>query len=370
MKLIIKKHLLLKGIQSVEKNIGRNLTLPVLSNILIRTQKDILNLVSTDLELAVSVSVPAKIEREGNIVVPPKIISSFLNNIPEGNTHIEVKDNNLFIEQGNYKTSIKGEGDREFPLLPKMNKGKHFSIPSSELIKGLQQTINSVAVSDLKPELSGVLFSISKGELKLAATDSFRLSEKRITEKSIETENESMIVPAKTVQEIIRSYQDSSDLLYFYPENNQVIVENADNKNFNLLIISKLIEGDYPDYARIVPNKYETKTIVLKDDFIKQIKAAGLFASRINDVKLSIEARNIKIKTENQDVGKYESSIEASTEGESKETVFNYQYLLEGLGNIEGDEVIIKMNNSDSPAVLESTKNKDYFYIIMPIKGS
>ena len=101
MKLIIKKHLLLKGVQSVEKNIGRNLTLPVLSNILIRTQKDILNLVSTDLELAVSVSVPAKIEREGNIVVPPKIISSFLNNIPEGNTHIEVKDNNLFIEQGN-----------------------------------------------------------------------------------------------------------------------------------------------------------------------------------------------------------------------------------------------------------------------------
>ena len=146
--------------------------------------------------------------------------------------------------------------------------------------------------------------------------------------------------------------------------------ENADNKNFNLLVVSKLVEGDYPEYTRIIPTKYETKTIVSKNDFIKQVKAAGLFASRINDVKLNIETRNIKIRTENRDVGKYESSIDASTEGESKETTFNCQYLLDGLGNIEGDEVVIKMNNSDSPAVLESTKTKDYFYILMPIKGS
>ncbi|MEX2144970.1 MAG: DNA polymerase III subunit beta [Candidatus Spechtbacterales bacterium] len=370
MKLIIKKELLLKSIQSVEKNIGRNLTLPVLSNILIRTQKDTLNFVSTDLELAVSVSVPAKIEREGSIVVPPKIISSFLNNIPEGNTRLEIKDNSLLIEQGSYKTAIKGEGDREFPLLPKLNKRKYFTISSGDLIKGLQQTINSVAVSDIKPELTGVLFSLSQGELKLASTDSFRLSEKRIPEKAIQTGNENLIVPAKTVNEIIRSYPDPGEVLYFYLDNNQIVVENTDNKNFNLLIVSKIIEGDYPEYARIIPSKYQTKTIVLKEDFLKQVKSAGLFASRINDVKLIIKEKTIDIRTENRDVGKFESSIDASTEGENKETVFNCEYLLDGLNNTEGDEIVIKMNNPDSPVVLESTKHKDYFYILMPIKNN
>lgn len=370
MNLSIKKHLLLKSIQAVERNIGRNLTLPVLNNILIKTQKNILNFTSTDLELAVSVSVPAKIEKEGNIAIPPKVISSFLNNIPEGNINIEVKDNNLFIEQGNYKTKIKGESDKDFPLLPKVKREKYFNIPSSEVIKGLQQVVNSVAVSDFKPELTGILFSLSNRELKLTSTDSFRLSEKIIMEKDTQINNTKIIVPAKTIQEIIRNYQDFSDNLYFYLDKNQIAIENTDNKNFNLLIISKLVEGDYPEYARIIPSKYKTKTIVLKDDFIKQIKSASLFASKINDVKLDIKTKSIEIRTENHDVGKFESSIDASTEGENKEIVFNCQYLLDGLDNLEGEEVILKLNNSDSPVVIESTKQKGYFYILMPIKGN
>ena len=157
MKLKIKKELLQKAVSMVEKTLGRNLSLPVLNNILIKAEKNNLFLISTDLELAIIVKLIAKIEEEGSVVLGPKTLMGFLSNSPEGEVSLRVKKSILYIEQQNYKTSIKGFDNKEFPLLPKTDKKDFFTIPSKIITQGLNQVINSVAKSELKPELTGVI---------------------------------------------------------------------------------------------------------------------------------------------------------------------------------------------------------------------
>jgi len=369
MKLSIKKEILLKAVNITEKNVGKNLTLPVLSNVLIKAEKNKLKITSTDLELAIIIEMPVKIEKEGSVVVNPRTIAGFLNNSPEGNIVLKTHKNVLSIEQKNYRTTINGFDEKDFPLLPKVDKKKFFTIPSGVITKGLDQVINSTSTSDLKPELTGVFFDVKKTELKLASTDSFRLSEKTIAREKLESaHNENFILTTKTVQEIIKNYQDINNILFFYVEKNQVTVQNEENQKLNIQIISKIIENEYPDYSQIIPKEYVTKAIISKKDFIQQIRGASLFASRINDIELNLESNKLSIHTQNQDVGEFNSSIETAIEGEEQQLKFNYHYLLDGLSNIEGDEVIFKVSKTDGPSVLESSLHKDYFYIIMPVR--
>lgn len=365
MKLIIKKELLLKGVNVVERNVGKNLSLPVLSNILLKTEGDNIKLISTDLETAVTVKLPGKIEKQGSILVSPRILSGFLNNLPEGNLELETKDNSLQLKQGDYSSLIKGEEDKDFPIIPKVNKKKYFSIKTQELTEGLNQVVNSVALSDLKPELTGVFFSVADEELTLVSTDSFRLSEKKISNIKTDLKEEQFILPIKTAQEMIRCWQDNQEEANFYIDENQVLIESGGTVSF----VSKLVEGDFPAYTQIIPKEFKTKYILNKDSFIKQVRAASLFSSRINDIKLEFKDGKVNIETENYDVGNYNSSVDASGEGEETKIVFNHQYLLDGLSNVRGDEVMFKLNNEDNPTLLESTENKDYIYIIMPIRN-
>ena len=369
MKISIKKDLLLKAVSITEKNVGRNLSLPVLNNILIKTKDKFLHIISTDLEIGVKVSVPAKIETEGSITIQPRILSGFLNSLSQENVNIKTNKNTLFIEQGEYKTSIKGEDDSEFPPLPKISKDDVFEISAPILTGAFEQLVNSTATSDLKPELTGILFNFSKTDLKLAATDSFRLAEKTIEHKNNITGNKKFILPAKAASEILKSFNESEGDLVIYIDENQISVTNKNNQKINVQLISKLIDGEYPEYSQIIPKEFTTKTTVSKKDFIQQVKAAGLFASRINDIKLQIEKNKIILSSENNDIGKFEASVNASTEGEDKTTTFNYQYLLDGLNNTEGDEVVFKINKEDGPTLLESTKRKDYFYVLMPLRN-
>lgn len=371
MKLIIKKELLLRGINIAEHIIGRNLTLPILNNILLKTNKNKLNLIATDLELAILVSLPAKIEQEGDIVVTPKILNGFLTNIPEGNTELTSSKNTLFIRQNNYKTNLKGESSKEYPILPNIKQKNVFIINSIKLTEALNQIINSTAISDLKPELTGILFSFAQEELKLASTDSFRLSEKtlKITDDKNNKQVKNIILPSRAAQEIIKIYQNIDDDLYLYIDENQITIENNKSSSFYTKLISKLIEGEYPQYSQIIPQKYLTKVVVSRSEFISQIKSASLFAGQTKDILVKMSSKKLEIHADDYDVGEFDSYMETKHEGEEKEILLNYQYLLDGLQNIKGEEVVIKINQKDSPVLLEGVKNKNYLYVLMPIRG-
>jgi len=369
MKLKIKKELLQKAVLAVEKNVGRNLSLPVLNNILIKTEKNKLILISTDLEIAIIVKLFAKIEEEGVIVLDPKTLSGLLNNLPDGEVVLKTKQNTLYVEQKNYKSSIKGYDDKEFPLLPKTDKSAFFTVSSNTISQGLNQVVNSTAKSDLKPELTGVYFDVKKSEIKLVSTDSFRLAEKTINRDKAESVNsDNFILPTKATQEIIRNYQDLNDVLFFYITKNQVAVVNEGNEKFKVEVISKTIEGEYPDYKQIIPKDHKTRAIVSKKDLVQQIKAGSLFSSRINDIEFKIEKDKISVMSQNNDVGEFASSVEASVEGDEQSVKLNYNYVLDGLGNVDGEEVVFKISKSDGPIIIESVKQKNYFYILMPIR--
>ncbi|MDX1535236.1 MAG: DNA polymerase III subunit beta [Candidatus Spechtbacterales bacterium] len=368
MKLNIKKELLLKAVNINERNVGRNLTLPILNNILIRANENKVEIISTDLDIAIITELTAKTEESGSIVIPPKTLSGFLSNLPDSSIELKKNKETLFLKNGTHKTSIKGENDKDFPLLPKVYRDNYFTVKAKDIVSALDQVINSVSSSELKPELTGILFNITKNEFKLASTDSFRLSERKVPFDNISAINNKKIIPAKTANEIIRSYQNIEGELIFYIEDNQLTVENKDNNNFKIRIISKFIEGDYPDYSKIIPNNFTTKVIVSKKDLLQQVKGASLFTSRVNDIRLSVNQKKIDIHAENYDVGEFNSSVTVTTTGESKELVFNHQYLIDGLNNIEGDEIIIKINKADGPTMFESTDYKNYFYILMPIR--
>lgn len=371
MNILIKKDIFQLGVSIVEKNTSRNLTLPILSNILLHTDKDKIYLSATNLESGVLVQLPSKGEIKTELTIPPRVLFGFINSLKEGNLEIKIdtKNNSVFIQQNALKTNIKGFNAKDFPILPQVNTKNFFIIAAQKLTKGLEQVINSVAVSDFKPELSGVLFSFYSDGLKLVATDTFRLSEKDIKQPNPNNIEDQFILPTRSALEVVRIFQNIEDDLYIFFDKNQIVLENKDANKINIKFISKIIEGDYPNYTQIIPQKFETTLVVPKQEFINHTKTAGLFSGRINDIKISATPNALVINTEDSDTGNYKSEIPTALNGPEKEISLNHKYLLDGLQNIEGDEVMLKINQQDSPILMQNTKHKDYTYLLMPIRS-
>ena len=371
MSILIKKDNLQTAVGIVEKNTARNITLPVLNNILFKTGIDKISLTATNLEIGVWVSIPSKGDIKTELILPPKVLMSFLNTLNEGNIEIKPSDKNkqITIEQNSFKTSIKGGGADDFPILPQINTKKQFIIKAQQLIEGLEQVINSTATSELKPELTGVLFSFNENGLKLAATDTFRLSECVIKQQNPLNIKEQIIIPTHTAIEIIRIFQNPEEDLCIFLDKNQIMIENKNNNKFIIKLISKLIEGDYPNYQQIIPQSFETTITLPKNELIKHVRAASLFSSKINDIKITITTNALKIQTEDYNIGSYNSEIIAQTEGPEKEISFNHHFLLDGLQNIKGEEVVLKINQKETPALLQNPKQKEYLYLLMPIRA-
>jgi DNA polymerase III subunit beta len=370
MKVIIKKDIFLLAVVMADRATGRGTTLPVLGNILLRGLGSSLTLTATDLELALSVIVPAKIEEEGALTIPTRVLIGFLNGAAEGNAALFSTNTTLSITTPNNKTTIKGEAAGEYPLLPKTNKKEPLIMPATKLVAGLRQVINTTAVTDTKPELTGVFLQFTQNEIVCAATDSFRLAERTIPQQNTTNQVQKIILPLKTAQEVIKVFQENQDDVYIYNESGQFVIENKEGGAFQAEIISKVIEGEYPEYRQIIPREFAATTVAKKTPLVQAVKTAGLFASKIHDVRVSVAKEEITIAAQDQDVGDFTTTLAARTEGENLGILFNYRYLLDGLQNIEGDEVRIKFSREDGPAILEPTTNQKYLYILMPIRNS
>ena len=194
------------GVYIVSHIAGKNVNLPILSNVLIKASKDGINLITTDLEMGIISKIRGKVETEGKYTVNAKVLSDYVSLLPNQKINLEKKDNILTVCSENYKTSIKGQEAEDYPLIPKIDKNIYFKLNIEEFKKALSQVIFSVSISDTRIELTGVLFSFSKNGLTLASTDSFRLSEKKVkVTTNIETEDEiKVVIPSKTLQEVIR----------------------------------------------------------------------------------------------------------------------------------------------------------------------
>lgn len=368
---------LLKAVSIVDKIISPNLTLPILGNILFVVDNRRLKISGTNLEIGINSWVGAKIEKPGSITVPSRILINYISQLPKKRIDLVVSKNLLTVECENFKASINGLGSKDFPIIPQIKEKPQIILKASLFQKALSQVVSAVAPDESRPEISGVLVSIDNDSLKLVGTDSYRLAEKRIKFKT-DSLVQKFILPSRTVYELIRIMTEEKQELKIALAENQVMFEYS-----WVNLISRLIQGQYPDYEQIIPEKFKSKVILNRKNFIDAVKVAGLFASNANDIKLRIKKQTsnkikenalIEIMSESSDVGRNVSSIQGELKGNGSLLVLNSKYLLDGLKNIFSEKVSLEINDTNSPIMLRpysaaKVRSKpDYLYLIMPVK--
>ncbi|HPY08751.1 MAG: DNA polymerase III subunit beta [Patescibacteria group bacterium] len=374
MKLICLQENLKRGLNIVGHATSKNINLPILNNILIKAQQGNIEFISTNLEIGVKHQVRGKIESEGEFTVDAKLITEYVNLLTSGEkVEIQEKENELRVESGNYKTKIKGESAKDYPLIPSISEENAYVCDFNELKKALASVVFAVSNNDNRVELTGVLFTFNKKNLSLAATDSYRLAEKNIKlKKGKEGEEEKVIVPAKTIQELLRIFN-NFDLNQEAENLDQVKICLSDNQILfsfdSVSLISRIINGRYPDYKQIIPNKSQTEVLVNRQEMIRAIKAVSLFSKTgINDITAIFLKNKISLSAFSGSSGESQVDLEADVKGGDNEITINYRYLLDGFNNINTENVVIKVINNTTPCVLKPEKDDSYVYIVMPIR--
>lgn len=390
MKLIILQNKLKQGLTIVERIAGKNFSLPILSNVLLRAEKNFLTLETTDLEIGIKYWALAQVEKPGLITVPVSVFSNLVRLLPEKPLNLTADGQTLHLETNNHKTDIKGVSADEFPIIPQEKNATIFSLPASSLCQALEQIADIAISSPARPEIAGILFLIQDRILKLVATDSFRLAEKTLTlpRGSGGGEPSSFILPQKTSREIINIFgskdsnvrgtppSDQNEIkIYLGP--NQVLFESmmAETDHPQVNLVSRLIEGEYPNYQEIIPGKHETQLVLDRSEFLRQIKLASLFCGKISEIKLKINRKKeaLEIFSQNTDFGQFNSTLPCQITGKEKELSFNYRFLHDGLSKIKSSEVIIELserNGEAGPGVLKPVGDSSYIYVLMPMQTS
>lgn len=362
MKASVAQKNLKRALSFVDRVIGKNVSLPILQNVVIKTDGGRLKLLGTNLEIGVTAFLGAKIEEVGEIAIPGRVLSEFINGVTEDVVTLTTKNNSLFISSKNTKTQILGFDPKEYPIIPKIKDGVLAQIPSQTLKNALLSVIDAVALSETRPELSGVCVRFLGSQIVCAATDGFRLAEKSIAVKS--EQKKSIILPRATVMEIIRISGDVEDLITIHFSDNQIAFIGDDFE-----VVSRLIDGTYPDYTKLIPEKHVTKVLVGKEDFEKNIKLAGLFSSSISDVKIIGDEKNISFVAKNSDRGEIETSVEALVKGDPFDVALNFRYLLDGLKVIPTDKVVMEFTGPGNPLIIRPAHDqKDFVYLVMPLR--
>ncbi len=373
MKLLILQEKLKEGLSLVGRISSKSLSLPILNNILIRAEKNFLNLSSTNLETGINWWAFAKVEKEGGITVPARLLSDFCGLLPNQPIELETKDLTLSLKCGNCQTLLNGLSVEDFPIIPQITQGLSFSVNGRSFCQGLSQVVEIASSSGARPEISGIYFSFQKDLIKMAATDSFRLGEKTLSASNAIEKECSIILPQKAAKEVINIFSEKEEIK-IYLTANQISFESLmpETPHPQVHLVSRLIDGEYPNYQEIIPKKNEVQLIFQRNEFINQIKTASLFSGKINEIKLKINHQKggVEFLSQNSEIGQYQSFLPGQVKGKTLEVSFNHRFLAEGLLSMKSAEVIFELNGEAGPAVLKPKGDISYLYVIMPIKNS
>lgn len=368
MKLIILRNNLRDGLDAISRAVGSQLNLPVLGNVLIQAANNHIRLSATNLELAITREVFGKIVDEGSITVPYSTLASIVSNLTSERVNLETaKPENLELATDNYKARIQGINEKEFPIIPQIkNKNEYIEIDSGIFKELLARVVVAGEISEFRPEISGVHIASDAKSLKLVATDSFRLAEATTPSTNFKTTFEKSVsetVPLKAAQELARVLPDG-ETVRIYTDGSQILFESD-----GLSLVSRLVEGDFPEYENILPKEIDTEVTVGRDELISALKLAGSFSSKAHDVTLKTKDKNIlEVYSASSSVGENTYLIPAKINGAANEVAFNWRYLLDGVRIGAAKEVFLGINGQDRPTLLRSPGDDTSFYILMPIR--
>lgn len=364
MKLICTKENLKKGLFVVSRVVGTGNPLQVLNNILLKSDEGRLKLSSTNLEIGVNTWVGGKVEEEGALTVPAKLINEYINNLPSEKVTLESTDNaTLKLESDNYHTNIKGLSHEDFPLIPQVADEPFAKIDGAELKSALSETLWASAANETQPEISGIFMAFEDNKVRIAATDRYRLAERIATLLEPAKGAKDVIMPARTVSELYKILSVGKGEVEIYFSESQVLFKFDETE-----LISRLIDGAYPDYRQIIPKNFKTEAEISKDEFIHALKAASLFAPDSSNVTVEVKGSGITVTASSMAAGENTSQIEAKVSGPENSAVFNFRYLLDCLNNLSEPRVIFRMINDASPSAIIPMGRTNYTYIVMPIK--
>jgi len=367
MKLIVLQENLSKAVGIAEKFTSTKTQLPILANICLKTEKERLKIQATNLEVGLSLWLGAQIKNKGEITIPARVFSEFINSLPKEKVHLELKDKILTVSCGSFSADFTGISAEEFPPLPTVGEKKpELNLPFSLFLPAMEKVCFAAAHDEGRPVLTGVKLEPKEKKLVLVATDGYRLSIQEIEKGKMEIPS-ALIIPARSLLEILRLASGSEEEeigLSFTEKGNQIIFSLLDTE-----IVTRLIEGEFPEYQKIIPDSFSTQVKLEKEAFLRALKVAAIFArDSANIVRFKIEENSLTISANSPQIGKNKTKIEAGVRGKESRIAFNVRFLLEFLSKISEEEIIFEMSNSLNPGVFKIAKDPSYLHIIMPVR--
>lgn len=364
MKIECIKEKLQKAVSKAEKITGKNLTLPILSCLLIEANGQNVVIKSTNLDLGVEISFGAKVEQEGSAAIPASILNNYLSSAPDTQTVVlETKEGSLSISSKEGSTLIKSHVAEDFPLIPSVPKESVFRIKAQDVVQGLRAVWYSSSVSSIKPELASVYIYQNAGSIYFVATDSFRLAEKQVINKS-KADFSPILIPYKNITEIIRVLDDTDEEVEIAITKNQISFSFP-----GTYLTSRVIEGVFPDYKQIIPKEFSTEATLLKQDLLNVLRLVNIFADKFNQVSFKVTPgkKELELSSRNADVGESIEKLKGSITGEDLEIHFNYKYIVDCFQSIATDSVTLRFTGAHRPLLISGTGDASFTYLVMPM---
>lgn len=362
-----------RGLSIVGRAVSPRSTLPVLGNVLVSTDEGRLKLAATDLEVGINCWIGAKVEEEGETTVPARTFIDLVNALPPGQIDMEliVSTQTLNLRAARSESNIKGIDAQEFPIVPVPEEEDGIPIEPDVLRKAIDQVAFAAATDESRPILTGVLAEFENEQLTLAAADGFRLSVRTVSLPEAVSDPFSIIIPAQALEELgrISGEQEDPIIINVTAERNQVIFQLTD-----IVLVSQLIDGNFPDYEQIIPRDRTAHTVLDTAPFLKACKMAQIFArdaAHISRIQVNpgteLEPGHVRVSATSAETGDDVSEIDASIEGEGVEIAFNVKYLIDVLSVIETPQVALDTTSSSSPGVLRPVGEENFTHVIMPM---
>ena len=363
MKVTLIQEKLSKPLATVGRIASSRTTLPILNNILIKAEDNKLILSATNLEVAITEDVPAKVEKRGVITVPAKLLMEFVANLPKVNVTLELIDGKLSVVAGNYKSTINTMDAEDYPEIPEIVAKNKITIPADTFKKSVANTA-LVASSDVtRPVLTGVYIYTFEGDMYFVATDGYRLAEKKVMPYSDEI---SMIVPAATLNDVSRILTDELKEIEIGFSDDQISFEIGDT-----VITSRLVSGNFINYRQLIPTKTDVKATLNRGEFVRVVKVSELFAREsAGSIVMTADSKKslINVNSITSQIGENSNEIEATVSGDGTVTL-NSKFLLDGLGQIDGENMTIQFSGKLAPILIVGENDETYKHIIMPVKS-
>ena len=363
MKLQVTQENLAKALGTVARVANTRNTLPILANVLLKTDKNRLSIAATNLDIAITHHIGSKIEKDGAITVPARLMQDFVSSLPDSVLNLELTDNKLHITTDQYQSTINGVAADDFPVMPAISGGTSWKLPARDFKKALSQVVFAASSDDARPVLTGVYFHSSGGEVVAVATDSYRLAENKLGKNKAAV---NFLVPSTAAADLLRIIDDGNKEVSVTHDDQQVLFQVGD-----VTLVARLIEGNYPDYRKLIPAKFATTAKLQKADFINIAKVSSLFARESAGsitIKVDKAAKEVSINAVASQLGENTAKATAAVVG-SGEVTLNSRYLIDALNAFVGDEIEFCFNGKLEPCILRSSTDPSYLHLIMPLRS-